>query len=628
MDNLELTLFRIPFSNASQLTRLKEICLSHGGELISGDYRNQRKILIRCQQGHNWSPDLYNILKGSWCSHPDCVSRSISKSKVGPIKDAQSSKLFALISSKGGEWVSGDYVNNRSKIEIRCDNGHIFDVPPSSLFSGTWCARCAGKYPKDEMIHLFKDIAESRNGFLLSTTYINAKSKLEFQCGKGHSPFKATADSVKNQGTWCPKCAPNGVLLDLNDLRSKLGTLAKQKDGQLITVEKTEGSDDYLATMRCSSGHEWAARAYNLSKGVWCPTCNMPGTREKICRAVFEWIFGVKFSKKRPKWLINSRDRKMELDGCNLDLGIAFEYQGEQHSKYIPFFHRDEGKFRERIEDDKRKQTLCKANGIDLIHIDIAIPLNSLQAHIIDQLLAIRPAINSSLNRTPIDLTSVKTGKDKDLFEIQSIARARGGDCISSQYISSNHHLRFRCADGHTWMAIPSSIKLGTWCNACRGKTISTALLSMLDLSDAKRIIQEKGGQFLGYETRNYKGIITIHCDKGHQWETQYGRLRKGHWCASCHKNQYGKSLKLTIGDLRKAATIKGGILLSRYYGKAGTKYLWRCGKSPDHVWTASANSVRRGSWCPGCSGQMKYLYKGDVDEFLRQEEDMWKCHQ
>jgi hypothetical protein len=31
----------------------------------------------------------------------------------------------------------------------------------------------------------------------------------------------------------------------------------------------------------------------------------------------------------------------LELDGYCPELGLAFEYQGAQHSEYVPFFHRN-----------------------------------------------------------------------------------------------------------------------------------------------------------------------------------------------------------------------------------------------------------------------------------------------
>ena len=72
-----------------QYRALVELCSKNGGELLSGHFRTGRKIHIRCAEGHTWFPDMYNSLKGVWCNHPDCVSKSISDAKVAPILEIQ-----------------------------------------------------------------------------------------------------------------------------------------------------------------------------------------------------------------------------------------------------------------------------------------------------------------------------------------------------------------------------------------------------------------------------------------------------------------------------------------------------------------------------------------------------------
>ena len=49
-----------------------------------------------------------------------------------------------------------------------------------------------------------KQIAKSRGGKCLSTNYVNAKTKLEWQCKEDHTWF-AVPHHVKD-GSWCPKC--------------------------------------------------------------------------------------------------------------------------------------------------------------------------------------------------------------------------------------------------------------------------------------------------------------------------------------------------------------------------------------------------------------------------------------
>ena len=95
-----------------------------------------------------------------------------------------------------------------------------------------------------------------------------------------------------------------------------------------------------------------------------CPNCASFRT-EKLCRKMIQEICNLKFPKDRPSFL-----NRLELDGHNKELQLAFEYNGEQHYRYIPHFHRKGIKdflsqhFRDRIKKD-----LCERNGVELIII-------------------------------------------------------------------------------------------------------------------------------------------------------------------------------------------------------------------------------------------------------------------
>lgn len=49
---------------------------------------------------------------------------------------------------------------------------------------------------------------------------------------------------------------------------------------------------------------------------------------------------------------------------------LAFEIQGRQHDKYVPFFHKSPQNFLASKERDSRKQKWCEINGITLYHVD------------------------------------------------------------------------------------------------------------------------------------------------------------------------------------------------------------------------------------------------------------------
>lgn len=91
---------------------------------------------------------------------------------------------------------------------------------------------------------------------------------------------------------------------------------------------------------------------------------------EALCKKLAEDTFGVPFEKIRPDMLKNKvTGYNLELDIYNDALKVAIEYNGEQHYKYIPFFHKNYEAFLNQKYRDEIKRMLCEKNGIHLIEI-------------------------------------------------------------------------------------------------------------------------------------------------------------------------------------------------------------------------------------------------------------------
>ncbi|MFT6228921.1 MAG: G:T-mismatch repair DNA endonuclease (very short patch repair protein) [Paracoccaceae bacterium] len=49
-------------------------------------------------------------------------------------------------------------------------------------------------------------------------------------------------------------------------------------------------------------------------------------------------------------------------------MGVALEYQGEQHDRPVAFFGGEEA-FKKNIERDRRKLAKCRRNGVRIIYV-------------------------------------------------------------------------------------------------------------------------------------------------------------------------------------------------------------------------------------------------------------------
>lgn len=93
---------------------------------------------------------------------------------------------------------------------------------------------------------------------------------------------------------------------------------------------------------------------------------------EKRTRHFLESYFGEPFQKLRPSFLKNNvtgGTHNLELDCYNEELGLAAEYNGEQHYKFIPFFHKSREAFYNQKYRDELKRIYCKDRGIHLIEV-------------------------------------------------------------------------------------------------------------------------------------------------------------------------------------------------------------------------------------------------------------------
>mgnify|MGYP003139637708 FL=1 len=75
------------------------------------------------------------------------------------------------------------------------------------------------------------------------------------------------------------------------------------------------------------------------------------------------WIHDIVFEEFR---VVGSR---LTLDFYNANKKIAVEVQGEQHTRYVKFFHKNRFKYCDQLKRDEDKLLFCKSNNIKLAEI-------------------------------------------------------------------------------------------------------------------------------------------------------------------------------------------------------------------------------------------------------------------
>jgi len=169
-----------------------------------------------------------------------------------------------IAKKRSGKCLSTEYVNNRTKLIWECKKGHQWEAIPYSIKNrGIWCPECKGK--KKGNIEKMQEIAEKRGGKCLSSNYINNRTNLEWECEKGHQ-WKATPISVKNHGSWCPECSDNKGTIE------EMQKIAKKRGGKCLSANYINSKSKLK--WECKMGHQWEAIPSNVKNmGTWCPKC-------------------------------------------------------------------------------------------------------------------------------------------------------------------------------------------------------------------------------------------------------------------------------------------------------------------------------------------------------------------
>lgn len=171
----------------------------------------------------------------------------------------------ALANKNNGSCLSVEYKNNKTKMEWQCNKGHqSWWAIYNSINRGSWCPHCSKDLEK-KTIDDCQELARSKNGKCLATEYTNVKTKIKWQCHLGHI-WLATYDAIKHR-TWCPKCAQNARKNTISDCQK----IAKLKNGKCLSTEYK--NNDTSMKWQCSSGHIFQAKYTNVISGKWCPKC-------------------------------------------------------------------------------------------------------------------------------------------------------------------------------------------------------------------------------------------------------------------------------------------------------------------------------------------------------------------
>lgn len=328
----------------------QEYARTLSGECLSVDYNSgSSPMKWRCKEGHEWEASFtQTVIQKRWCKL--CTPRREKDPKT-----LEMAKSYA--ESRGGKCLSEEYQNSTTPLKWVCSEGHEWEAN----FNGkTWCPQCSYKARGCDNTIRARDKFEAEGWRVLSYSL----KEIKVRCPKGHELTKKTFSRC------CPVCWEESRVNQDKVFQSAI-QLAAFYQGKCLS--KKHANKKLL--WECSRGHKWYAPLAYIRDGSWCRRCQTIGRMEELTRQLMEYITGKPFDKVRPKWLLSPKGNPMELDGFNVELQLAFEYQGEQHYTVAGQFRKRGAKerLRKTQEYDQLKAQTCLERGIKLIEIPFQI---------------------------------------------------------------------------------------------------------------------------------------------------------------------------------------------------------------------------------------------------------------
>jgi len=171
--------------------------------------------------------------------------------------------------SKEGYLLSNSYIGIAKQYEWKCSKRHEWMASGDSVVnSDTWCIICEGLKLEHPLEDL-KELVKQKGGKCLSTEYVNSRTKMLFQCNdKSHGPWWATANHIKNDH-WCYKCSRNYIANPIQELKE----VSRKKGWKLVSRDYVNAHTKLLFVCRKKKHQILCAPTSMKSHPLKCPAC-------------------------------------------------------------------------------------------------------------------------------------------------------------------------------------------------------------------------------------------------------------------------------------------------------------------------------------------------------------------
>lgn len=258
------------WSNEKFLSKLQK---AHPGYIALEKYQGATiKLKFKCDKGHVFQATPSALLNnGNKCS----ICSNIQRRQHQRLTNDEFVEKLRI--KHPGYVALEKYVDTKTKIKVKCNQGHIFKITPNNLFNKKiGCPKCAlehlsriNKLSNDEFL---KRLQKVHPNYTALEDYQSSDTKIKIQCDQGHI-FSVVPSSLINQGTGCPICADEQrsqrALISNEEF---LKRLRKVHPGY-TALERYRGMSEKIK-FQCDNGHIFIAVPNSIVyNGSGCPKC-------------------------------------------------------------------------------------------------------------------------------------------------------------------------------------------------------------------------------------------------------------------------------------------------------------------------------------------------------------------
>ncbi len=244
-----------------------------------------------------------------------------------------------------------------SKSDFICTKpgcGYTWSTALNHIMMGTGCARCSKKEPVATKEQANARLIASRSEYICIEYGKGTNKQSTFYHEKCGYTWSASLISVISGGG-CARCSNKEPIKTKERANIKLAEIGSE----YICTEYGNSTHKQSTFYHQSCGYTWSTKlSHVLNSGSGCPSC----AASKGEKAVREYLSNrrIRFEEQySPSWIGRKR-----YDFYLPTHNLIIEFHGEQHYRFIEFFHRNKRNFNASQKDDAFKEAEAKKNGI------------------------------------------------------------------------------------------------------------------------------------------------------------------------------------------------------------------------------------------------------------------------